>query len=78
MGWFIKDLEEAVNQYWEDLRKDDKLKIKVWKYWKEQLPIMPTKVESIIGNPSILQSLATGTNIQSISASGTVAEWYKK
>lgn len=78
LGWFINDLEEAVNRYWEELRKDDKLKIKAWKYWKEQLPIMPTRVESIINDSNIFQSLATGTSMQSISVSGTVADWYKK
>ena len=78
LGWFVKDLESAVNAYWEDLKKEDKLKIKAWKYWKEQLPIMPTKVENIIENSNVTQSLVAGTSIQQISASGTISGWYKK
>jgi hypothetical protein len=79
LGWAVKDLEDGVSKYYEDLKGSDILKVKVWRYYKEQLPIMPVKVETLI-NPTILSSLATGTAIQSIDASGTVSpdDWFKK
>ncbi len=79
LGWAVKDLEDAVKSYSEDLKSDDDLKIKLWRYYKEQLPIMPVKVETII-LPRTFGSLATGTAIQSIDASGTVGQndWFKK
>lgn len=82
LGWAIKDLEDGVNKYYEDLKSDDKLKIKVWRYYKEQFPIMPIKVEALFPT-QVFSSLASGTTIQSlqsISASGTVGknEWFKK
>lgn len=78
LGWAVKDLEDAVGNYYEDLKEDDNLKIKLWRYYKEQLPIMPVKVEELMP-PSTLSSLATGTSIKSIPASGTVGpdEWFK-
>ena len=79
LGWAIKDLEDAVSTYRKDLRKEDALKIKLWRYYNQQLPIMPTKVEELI-RPKTFNSLATGTAIQSINASGTISptEWLKK
>lgn len=79
LGWAIRDLDDAVKKYQEDLEGSDTLKIKLWRYYKEQLPIMPTKIESLI-SPTFFSSLATGSSIQSINASGTVAqsEWFKK
>lgn len=76
LGWAVKDLEIGVNTYYEDLKGSDALKIKVWRYYKEQLPIMPIKAETLI--PSVMfNSLPTGSAIQSVSASGTVGqdEW---
>ncbi len=79
LGWVIKDLKEGVQSYYKDLKDKDSLKIKLWRYYKKQLPLMPVKVEKII-SPTILSSLATGTAIQSINASGTTGpdEWLKK
>ena len=79
LGWVVKDLEDAVESYYEDLKSDDNLKVKLWRYYRAQLPIMPVKVETII-LPRTFGSLATGTAIQSIDASGTVGqnEWFKK
>jgi len=79
LGSCIKDLEDAVNQYYKDLKSDDNLKIKMWRYFKEQLPIMPVKVEELV-LPSTFGSLPTGTTIETISASGTVSpvEWFTK
>lgn len=78
LGWAVKDLEDAVNKYYEDLKSNNILKVKVWRYYQEQLPIMPVKVETLI--PTTLSSLATGTAVQSIDASGTVSpdDWFKK
>ena len=79
LGWSVKDLEDGVNRYHEDLMSNDSLKIKLWRYFKEQLPIAPIKVETLI-TPTTFGSLATGTAIQSIDASGTVGmnDWFKK
>ncbi len=80
LGWAIKDLEDAVSQYRNDLLKCDRLKIKLWRYYKVQLPIMPLDVKEIYRSQSTtLSSLATGTAIP-ISASGTISpdEWFKK
>jgi len=78
LGWAIKDLEDGVNQFCNDLRLSDNLKIKLWRYYKEQLPIAPVQVETLV-TPKTFSSLATGTAIQSISASGTISptDWMK-
>lgn len=78
LGWAVKDLENAVKKYYEELKEEDSLKIKVWRYYKEQLPIMPIQVENIV-IPRTFSSLATGATIQSVPASGTVGpdEWLK-
>lgn len=78
LGWSVKDLEDGVSQYKQDLESNDLLKMKAWKYYKKQYPIMPIKIEEI--RPSTLSSLATGTLIQSLSASGTISEitWTKR
>lgn len=78
LGWAVKDLEDAVQTYHDELKSSDTLKIKLWRYYKEQLPIMPVKVENIV-LPRTFGSLATGTAIQSVSASGTVGpdDWFK-
>lgn len=75
LGWSINDLENAVNQYKADLNITPELKIKAWRYYKKQLPIMPIKVETL--TPTSLNSSASLT---SISASGTVSEitWTKR
>lgn len=79
LGTSIQDLSDAVDAYCKDLETDKGLKIKLWRYFKEQLPIMPVEVERVIA-PSTLASLATGTAIQTINASGTVSEkeWFNK
>lgn len=79
LGWAVKDLEDAVQRYYEDLKNDDTSKLKLWKYYKEQLPIMPLKVEDILP-ATTFNSLVTGTAIQSVTASGTVGpgDWFKK
>lgn len=78
LGWSIKDLEDAVNQYRVELEENNKLKIKAWKFFKVRYPIMPLKNEYI--SPLTLSFLASGTAIQSVAASGTVDEsyWFKK
>jgi len=78
LGWAIKDLEDAVGRYYGDLKKDDELKVKVWRFYKKQLPIMPVKVEKLI-SPTLFASLATGTAMQELTASGTVSQndWFK-
>ncbi len=70
LGWAVKDIVDAVGKYHEELKTDNKLKIKLWRYYNEQLPIMPVEVKNIISQPSV-QSMMTGTSTQSISASGT-------
>jgi len=79
LGWFIKDFEDAVNKYWEELKMDPELKIKAWRYYKQQLPIMPLKVEQVFSQ-SAMSAMATITSIQSFPASGTAAPeyWIKK
>lgn len=77
LGHSVLDLEKAVEEYRKELESDDKLKLNLWNYYKEQYPIMPVKVEEII-KPSTFTSLATGTSIiQPLSASGTTSpkEW---
>lgn len=80
LGTSIKDLELAISQYKNDLKKHDELKIKAWRYYRKQYPIMPIKVENVI-KPQTFSSLATGSaiSLQSISASGTTNEllWTK-
>lgn len=78
LGWSIKDLEDAVSVYKKDLIADDILKIKLWRYCKEHLPMMPVKFEQTIP-PSLISSGATGTTIHTITASGTVSsnQWFK-
>lgn len=79
LGWAVKDLEDAVRAYYQDLKADDNLKIKLWRYYKEQLPIMPVKFEEHVSLPTTHASRATGASLQTISASGTVGqdEWFK-
>jgi len=73
LGWAVKDVENAVVHYKVDLKKDDKLKIKVWRYYQKQLPIMPVKVEEIYSS-NLLNSLTTNTSIQSTPALGTTSQ----
>lgn len=79
LGWAVKDLDDAVKKYYEDLKGNDVLKIKVWRYYKEQLPIMPIKVEDIQLTKTF-NSLPSTIAMQSVPASGTVGpdEWFKK
>lgn len=79
LGWAVKDLEDAVQKYYADLKSDNALKIKAWRYYKEQLPIMPVKPEVILPL-NTFGSLASGATLTSVPASGTVAldEWIKK
>lgn len=72
LGWAVKDLEDGVSKYHEEMKEDDTLKIKAWKYYKKQLPIMPFHIDQIITSANALASGATGTAIQSVSVSGTV------
>lgn len=78
LGWAIKDLGDAVNKYYGDLKVDDTLKIKAFRYYKEQLPIMPVKIEDLLSLNSF-NANATITAIHPVNASGTVAqdEWLK-
>jgi len=77
LGWSIKDLELAINNYKKDLESSSELKIKAWRYYKKQLPIMPVEIGEL--KPISNSLIVTGTSIQPISASGTVAEsnWFK-
>lgn len=82
LGWAIKDLETAVENYHQELKQSDVLKVKVWRFYKEQLPIMPIVVEELIPPSTTLASLATGTAIRfgsTPTASGTVGpdDWFK-
>lgn len=78
LGWSVADLEKAVLSYKKDLEKSPSLKLKAWRYYKKQYPIMPVNVEVLRG--STMNSLPTGTAIQNLSASGTVDEayWFNK
>ncbi len=69
LGWSIKDLEEAINQYDKDLKNSPELKITAWRYYKKQLPIMPIKIDELF--PPSLNSSDSLTTIQSVTASGT-------
>lgn len=44
LGWAIKDLEDAVIEYRKDLDRNNSLKLKLWKYYKKQHPIMPVVI----------------------------------
>lgn len=79
LGTSVIDLENAVKQYCKDLKADDNLKVKMWRYNKEIYPLMPIKVELII-KPNTFNSLPSGITFQNIAASGTVGpdEWFKK
>lgn len=80
LGWSIKDLEDGVKNYYDDLKNSDELKIKVWRYYREQLPIMPVKVVNPVRplTPPTLISLTSGTAVKSVTASGSVSpiEWF--
>lgn len=71
LGWAVKDLEDGVKKFYEELKNDDNMKVIVWRYYKEHLPIMPIKAEDLI--PLItFNSLPSITAIHSVPASGTV------
>ncbi len=77
LGWAIKDLENAVNNYHQELKTNDQLKIKAWRYYKEQLPIMPVNIETLVSK-EMSNLLDIDTSQSSITASGTVSqkEWF--
>lgn len=79
LGWSVKDLENSVNKYKNDLKSSDLLKIKAWRYYKKRYPIMPLKSSDFISSTSILNSLPSLTSIKSLSVSGTIGEneWIK-
>jgi len=56
LGWSVEDLEDAVSQYKKDLERNSLLKIKAWRYYKKQLPIMPIKIEEV--KPVSISSLS--------------------
>lgn len=68
LGWAVKDLEEAVQKYHDDLKATDTLKVKLWRYFKAQLPIMPVKFDQII----VPKTFSEVEEAHSITASGTV------
>jgi len=78
LGWAIKDLEDAVKRYWDDLKVNKTLKIKAWRYYKEYYPIMPIRIENFMSQ-RIFNSLPTGAQIQSVNVSGTISQdsWLK-
>ena len=78
LGCSIIDLEKAVGSFRSDVRKSDEMKVRIWRYYKAQPPVMPIKFELV--QPIMMSSLATGTSIQNIEASGTVPyyTWVKK
>lgn len=77
LGWAIRDLEQAAAAFRSDVEASEEQQVKIWRFYKEQLPIMPVEVESLI-QPS-MASQATGSALQSVNASGTVGpeEWSK-
>ncbi len=70
LGCSIRDLEGAVTRYRKDLESDDSLKMKAWKYYKKQYPIMPIKVEEIF---SVNTAGGSFNQLTSLSTSGTVS-----
>ncbi|OGM22487.1 hypothetical protein A2865_02635 [Candidatus Woesebacteria bacterium RIFCSPHIGHO2_01_FULL_39_17] len=78
LGWAIKDLEDAVKRYWDDLKVNKTLKIKAWRYYKEYYPIMPIRIENFMSQ-RIFNSLPTGAQIQSVNVSWTISQdsWLK-
>jgi hypothetical protein len=72
LGWAITDLESAARNYHSDLKRDDVLKVKVWRFYKKQLPIMPIDIGKLALSTQTNVSLATGSAIQSFKASGTI------
>ncbi len=79
LGCSVRDLEKAVKTYYEELKNSDTMKVTVWRYYNEHLPLMPVKIESLTP-PITFNSLPTLTAIHSVPASGTVGmdEWFKK
>lgn len=82
LGCAIEDLEKAIKDYKSDLEASDILKVKLWRFYTKQPPIMPIKVTKP-SPPLVLTSMATGTAIQMmqpINASGTasIEEWLNK
>lgn len=78
LGWAVKDLAEAVENYSAELNTKDSLMIKAWRYYKEQLPIMPFEIENLpIKTHS---STATGAIMKPFLVSGTIGpeEWFNK
>lgn len=77
LGCSIIDLEAGVGSFKTQVLGSDNMKVKIWRYFKAQPPIMPVKFEFV--QPVSFSSLATGTSIQSVTASGTAPEntWVK-
>lgn len=76
LGCAIIDLENAVNQYKTDLEINDLLKMKAWKYYKKQYPIIPLEVREITEQSKPLPLASTGY----INVSGTANQdyWLRK
>lgn len=72
LGCALFDFEKAVGKYKSDLQKDPKLKIKAFRYWKKQLPIMPLEVSEI--GKYKLNTIIDGSSLNTTTASGTVSE----
>ncbi len=72
LGWAIKDLEDGVNKFYEELKNDNNMKVVVLRYYKEHLPIMPVRAEDLFPQPTF-NSLPSTVAIQSVPASGTVS-----
>jgi len=78
LGCAIEDLENAADAFRSDVEQDQTLQVKIWRFYKEQLPVMPLEVEKLIA--STMASQETGSVMQTSStAAGTVGpeEWSK-
>lgn len=78
LGCSVIDLKNTVDNFRNDVLASDEMKVRIWRYFKDQPPIMPVKFEMV--QPATFSSLATGTSIQNIEASGTAPyyTWVKK
>lgn len=72
LGCSVFDFEKAVDKYKVDLQKNPELKIKAFKYWKKQLPIMPLEVSRV--DKYKLNTIIDKSSLEATTASGTVSE----
>lgn len=73
LGWAINDLEKGVKEYHNDLKNNDQLKVKAWRFFKEQHPIMPISLDMLTVQDTI-NTTVMDLQLTTITASGTVSE----